>query len=103
MLLPPCTCSTHLCNTLQSTDTHHNEPLTHELVISGIAHLLKNNSELYKRFCLERCYDPDIRVRVMFMKAFTRVLHLGTQFDQGQINAPTDGLHTLCQVSHSAY
>lgn len=85
----------------QNTETLKNEALIQELVISGVANLLKNNSELYKRFCLERCYDPDIRLRVMFMKAFTRALRLGARFDQGQANPLADGLHTLCRVSGS--
>lgn len=75
---------------------------THELVISSIAHLLNNNSELYKKFCLERCYDPDIDLRVSFMKAFTRVLKLGHQFDQPHAGAPAGDQISLCQVSHSA-
>jgi hypothetical protein len=98
----------HICRrALFSTDSSQsedtlNDPLSHELVISGIAHLLNNNSEHYKKFCLERCYDTDIHLRVTFMKAFARVLNLGTQFDQPRASALVDGQDTLSRVSHSA-
>jgi hypothetical protein len=92
--------SAYLYRIPQSTGPLNCEALAYELVISGIANLLKNNGICYKRFCLERCYDPDVRLRVMFMKAFTRGLRSGTQFDPSQVHTSRDSLHTLCRVSY---
>lgn len=68
----------------QSLSSQDDAPIIHELVVAGISHLLQNNPKATKLSCLTGCYDSSILFRVVYMKAFTRVLTLGTNLDVTQ-------------------
>jgi neurofibromin 1 len=69
----------------------------HDLVITGIAHILNKNSESAKNLCLAKLSDDNLRIRVIFMRVFTRILHQGARFNPTAAKAENkkDG---LCQV-----
>ncbi|KAJ7302887.1 hypothetical protein DFH08DRAFT_70201 [Mycena albidolilacea] len=53
----------------------------HELVITGLSHLVGSNSEHGFKQCLPLAYDADNRKRMIFANVFTRVIGQGTKFD----------------------
>lgn len=69
-----------------------------ELVVTGLSHLVKANTEMGFKHCLPLAYDKDIRKRTIFSRVFARVLDQGTKFDQADSNvAPKP--NKLCEVS----
>lgn len=73
------------------------EALIHDLVVSGIAHVLNNNSEKAKDICLVKISDPNLRIRVVFMKVFTRILNQGVKFNPPSVN-PVEKSDVLAKV-----
>lgn len=82
----------------QSVGARNHEASVTELVVTGVAHLLSNNIDAGMKHCLSLCYDNDVRLRSVFMKAFTRVLNLGTKFDAQQAAPQPRPQDTLCEV-----
>ncbi|KIJ35291.1 hypothetical protein M422DRAFT_34700 [Sphaerobolus stellatus SS14] len=82
----------------KSEATYNNEAFIQELVISGIAHILNQNSEIAKRFCIAKCYDDNLRIRVLFMKVFTRVLNRGIKLDQPKIAVAVNEHDGFCKM-----
>ena len=70
-----------------------------ELVVTGLSHLVKANTEMGFKNCLPLAYDQDIRRRTIFSRVFARVLDQGTKFDQVENVSPKP--NKLCEVSLS--
>ena len=70
-----------------------------ELVVTGLSHLVKANTEMGFKNCLPLAYDQDVTRRTIFSRVFARVLNHGTKFDQVD-NVPPKP-NQLCEVSSS--
>ncbi|KAF7975643.1 hypothetical protein HWV62_9093 [Athelia sp. TMB] len=57
-----------------------------ELVIAGLAHLIRANTEIGVKHCLPLAHDGDPRKRIIFSRVFARVLKQGTTFDPIKIS-----------------
>ena len=70
----------------------------HELVITGLAHLVAANSESGFKQCLPLAYDPDTRKRTIFAHVFARVIGQGTVFDPEDKSLTKARHASLCEV-----
>ncbi|KAH7916805.1 hypothetical protein BJ138DRAFT_1121610 [Hygrophoropsis aurantiaca] len=52
-----------------------------DLVITGLSHLVSNNSDNGVKHCIASAYDSDIRKRTIFVHVFARVLGQGARFE----------------------
>ncbi|KAF8883153.1 hypothetical protein CPB84DRAFT_1817082 [Gymnopilus junonius] len=70
----------------------------HELVITGLTHLVSANSESGFKQCFPLAYDQNNRKRSIFAHVFARVIGQGTVFDPADKSA-TKSRHTaLCEM-----
>ena len=70
----------------------------HELVITGLTHLVSANSESGFKQCLPLAYDLDNRKRTIFAHVFARVIGQGTVFDPEDKTAVKSRHAALCEV-----
>ena len=71
----------------------------HELVITGLAHLVTANSEIGFKQCLPLAYDSDTRKRTIFAYVFARVIGQGTVFNPVDKSVTKTRYASLCEVS----
>jgi hypothetical protein len=71
----------------------------HELVITGLAHLVAANSECGFKQCLPLAYDQDTQKRTIFAHVFARVIGQGTVFDPEDKSLTKARHASLCEVS----
>jgi hypothetical protein len=74
------------------------EGQVHECVISGIAHLVNSNMDVWFNHCIGFGYHDEPRLRAVFMEVFSRVLKWGTRFDTRDTLKPVSKESQLCEV-----
>jgi hypothetical protein len=69
-----------------------------QLVITGLAHLLRSTNESGFKRALSMAYDEDPRQRIIFALACARVLGQGTQLVSSEPSTLQTKRHRLCEV-----
>ncbi len=81
----------------------HREAELRELVITGLSHLVRANTEAGFKQCLPLAYCEDNRKRAIFAHVFARVIGQGAKFEATEPAETIDRYKRLCDVCAFMY